>query len=165
MTQKQFDRRALLSVGAIGVAASALGLRAGFAHEGEHHDGTPQASPGASRMASPGASPAASPAAGGTHVVEMTDQLMFVPDDLTINVGETVTWITIGAIPHTSTADPEQAVDPDFIQLPEGAETWDSGIVNTDEEFSHTFEVPGEYVYFCTPHQKTGMVASLTVKE
>ncbi len=42
MTQKQFDRRTVLSVGAIGIAASALGLRAGFA---EDHDGTPQATP------------------------------------------------------------------------------------------------------------------------
>jgi plastocyanin len=131
----------------------------------EDHDGTPQASPGASPMASPGASPMASPAAGGNHVVEMNDQLKFDPEDLTIKVGDTVTWVTVGAVPHTSTADPEQAVDPDFVKLPEGAETWDSGIVNTDEEFSRTFEVPGEYVYFCTPHQTAGMVASLTVKE
>ncbi len=98
-------------------------------------------------------------------MVEMTDQLTFVPDDLTINVGDIVTWTTVGAIPHTSTADPEQAVDPDFVKLPKDAETWDSGIVNKGEEFSHTFEVPGEYVYFCTPHQTAGMVASLTVKE
>ncbi len=42
MTRTQFDRRTVLSVGAIGIVASALGLRAGFA---EDHDGTPQATP------------------------------------------------------------------------------------------------------------------------
>jgi plastocyanin len=103
--------------------------------------------------------------AGQEHIVEMTDELLFVPDSLTINVGDTVTWTTVGAVPHTSTADPEQALDPDFVKLPEGAEPWDSGIVNTDESWSHTFEVPGEYVYFCDPHQTAGMVASLTVVE
>ncbi len=41
MTRTRFDRRTLLSVGAIGIAASALGLRAGFAHEGEDHEATP----------------------------------------------------------------------------------------------------------------------------
>ncbi len=42
MAQSQFDRRTFLSIGAGGIAASALGLRAGFA---EDHDSTPQATP------------------------------------------------------------------------------------------------------------------------
>jgi len=41
MTRTQFDRRTLLSASAIGIAASALGLRAGLAHEGEDHEATP----------------------------------------------------------------------------------------------------------------------------
>ena len=108
-----------------------------------------------------------SAASGQTHIVEMTNQLEFVPDDLTIKVGDTVTWVTVvGAVPHTSTCDPEKAINPEeHVQLPEGAETWDSGIVNQDEEFSHTFEVPGGYTYFCIPHEAAGMVASLTVLE
>ena len=110
---------------------------------------------------------AATPVAGGqTHIVEMNDELQFDPDHLTIRVGDTVTWRTVGAVPHTSTCDPEQASNPEeHVQLPEGAETWDSGIVNQDEEFHHTFEVPGEYTYFCIPHEGAGMVASLTVEE
>lgn len=166
MTHRQLDRRALLSVGAIGVAASALGLRAGFAYE-DH--GTPEASPGASPMASLGASPMASPSAAGDHVVEMTDKLQglqFDPDHLTIRVGDTVTWRNVSATSHTSTCDPEKANNPEeHVQLPEGAETWDSGLLNTDEEFSHTFEVAGEYTYFCIPHEANGMVANLTVEE
>ena len=155
MVHRQFDRRALLSVGAIGVAASALGLRASVA---EDHEGTPQASPGASPMASP--------SAAGNHVVEMTDELQFDPDHLTIRVGDTVTWVTVGAMPHTSTCDPEKATNPEeHVRLPEGADPWDSGIVPQGEEFSHTFEVPGEYTYFCIPHEAAGMVARLTVEE
>ena len=158
MVHRQLDRRTLLSVGALGVAASALGLRASFA---EDH-GTPEASPGASPMASP----MASPAAAGDHVVEMTDQLRFDPDHLTIRVGDTVTWVTVGVMPHTSTCDPEKANNPEeHVQLPEGAETWDSGLLGRGEEFQHTFEVAGAYTYFCIPHEANGMVASLTVEE
>jgi plastocyanin len=113
---------------------------------------------------------AATPVAGGqTHIVEMTDKLQglqFDPDHLTIRVGDTVTWRNVSATSHTSTCDPEKANNPEeHVQLPEGAETWDSGLLNTDEEFSHTFEVPGEYTYFCIPHEAADMVASLTVEE
>ena len=165
MSQSKFDRRKLIAGGAaLGVAGIAVGGMRGAIAQG---DGDDEATPGASPMASPGASPAASPMAGGQeHIVEMNDQLEFVPDDLTIKVGDTVTWVTVGAIPHTSTCDPEKANNPeDHVQLPEGAETWDSGIVNQDEEFSHTFEVPGGYTYFCIPHEAAGMIASLTVEE
>lgn len=33
------------------------------------------------------------------------------------------------------------------------------------DEFEWTFEVPGEYTYFCIPHEAAGMVANLTVEE
>jgi plastocyanin len=110
---------------------------------------------------------AATPVAGGqTHFVEMTDELQFDPDRLTIRVGDTVTWRTVSVLPHTSTCDPEKATNPEeHVQLPEGAETWDSGLLGQGEEFSYTFEVPGEYTYFCIPHEANGMVASLTVEE
>lgn len=103
---------------------------------------------------------------GQTHTVEMNEQLVFDPDSLTISVGDTVTWVTVGTIPHTSTCDPELAANPEeSVQLPEGAETWDSGTVNEGEEFSHTFDVAGEYTYFCIPHEAAGMIATLTVEE
>ncbi len=162
MTQTQLDRRTLLSVGAIGIAASVLGLRAGLAHEGGDHDGTPEASPGATPDASPSASPVA---AAQTHLVEMNDQLRFDPERLTIPVGDTVTWRTVGVIPHTSTADPEEAQSPEeHVQLPQGAESWNSGLVNQDEAFERTFDVAGEYTYFCIPHEAAGMIGYLTVE-
>ena len=119
----------------------------------------PAASPPPEEAATP------PPAAGGEHVVEMNDQLRFDPDRLTIKVGETVTWTTVGAFPHTSTADPDKAGDPDHVRLPEGAERWDSGLVNQGQSFSRTFDVPGEYAYFCIPHEAAGMLATLTVTE
>ncbi len=164
----QFDRRTFLGAGlVVSTAGAALGLRAVLAHEGEDHGSTPTAAtPGATPSATPGATPAATPSAGATHLVEMNDQLRFDPEQLTIRVGDTVTWRTVGAIPHTSTADPDKANNPEeHVQLPEGAETWDSGIVSTDEEYSRTFDVPGEYTYFCIPHEAAGMIGYLTVEE
>ena len=100
-----------------------------------------------------------------THVVEMNDELKFDPEQLTITVGDTVTWRTVGVMPHTATCDPSRANDPDeHVLLPAGAEPWDSGTVGKDEEFSHAFEVAGEYTYFCIPHEAAGMVGHLLVR-
>lgn len=131
----------------------------------------PMATPATPAAATPGATPSgATPAGetaeGETHLVEMNDELEFVPERLTIRVGDTVTWRTVGAVPHTSTCDPEEAQNPEeHVQLPEGAEPWDSSTVAQGEEFSHTLEVPGEYTYFCIPHEANGMVGYLTVEE
>lgn len=104
------------------------------------------------------------PGAGGA-VVEMTDDLRFVPAQLTVKVGDTVTWRNTGSIVHTATDDPSKAQDPANASLPNGAEPWDSGNIAGGEQWSYTFETPGEYTYFCIPHELAGMVARLTVAE
>jgi plastocyanin len=105
----------------------------------------------------------ASPA-GGT-VIEMTDDLRFDPEELTISVGDTVTWRNISSVDHTATDDPSKAQDPANAVLPDGAEPWDSGNIEPGAEWSYTFETPGEYTYFCIPHEAAGMVARITVVE
>lgn len=111
-----------------------------------------------------GAGASRTPGAGGA-VVEMTDDLTFEPEQLTVKVGDTVTWRNTGSIVHTATDDPSKAQDPANAVLPDGAEPWDSGNVAGGEEWSYTFETPGEYTYFCIPHELAGMVARLTVTE
>ena len=96
----------------------------------------------------------------------MNAQLRFDPERLTLRVGDTVLWRTVGAVPHTSTCDPEQAQNPEeHVQLPDGAETWDSGLIDEGGEFERAFEVAGEYTYFCIPHEGSGMIGYLTVEE
>lgn len=102
------------------------------------------------------------PATG--RVVEMTNDLKFKPDRLTIKVGETVTWRNTGTVPHTATCDPNKASNKSNVKLASGAEPWDSGIVQGGKSFSHTFAKAGEYKYFCIPHELQGMVATLTVE-
>lgn len=124
---------------------------------------TPPSTSGGGQQAAAGGQ---QPAGGGqTHRVEMNAQLQFAPAELTLNVGDTVTWVTVGPIPHSATADPSKALNPEeHVVLPQGAEPWDSGLLNEGQEFSHTFEVPGEYTYFCIPHEAAGMIGYLTVQ-
>jgi len=103
--------------------------------------------------------------ANGNAVIEMNDQMLFVPGSLVVRVGQSVTWQNVGAMVHTSTCDPGTAQRPEHAVLPDGAKPWDSGLIRTGESWSLTFDVPGDYTYFCTPHEAGGMIGSLTVEE
>ena len=72
----------------------------------------------------------------------------YQPRVLTVSKGATVTWKFAGSIPHTVTDD-------------RGA--FDSGIHVKGYEFSHTFDTPGVFYYYCTIHH--GMLGTLTVTE
>jgi plastocyanin len=101
---------------------------------------------------------------GTTHTIEMTEDVVFEPAELTVSAGDTVTWVTVGSFPHSSTCDPAKAADPANAVLPEGADPWDSGLLQDGQEFSLTFNVPGEYTYFCIPHESMGMVGKVIVE-
>ncbi len=103
--------------------------------------------------------------ADGNVVIEMNDQMQFAPANLTIRAGQTVTWRNAGTMVHTSTCDPAMAQRPEHAVLPDGAEPWDSGLIRTGASWSRSFDIPGEYAYFCTPHEAEGMIGSLTVEE
>lgn len=101
---------------------------------------------------------------GGGTVVEMTEQLTFSPATVTISVGESVTWKNVSdGIPHTATCDASKAADPANIQLPAGADPWDSGSMSPGDEFTHTFDVPGRYDYVCLPHETLDMLGTVIV--
>lgn len=100
----------------------------------------------------------------GLHVVGMTDELAYAPVSLTIQPGETVRWVNESSIAHTITADPDKAKNADNVQLPEGAAAFDSGTVEPGQTFERVFEVPGRYKYFCIPHERAGMIGTITVR-
>lgn len=97
--------------------------------------------------------------------VEMTNSLRFVPSEITVRVGDTVEWRNTSQLVHTVTADPSLANDPDHVQLPDGAETFNSGNIPPGETFRHTFEVAGTYEYVCLPHEMEGMRGTVVVRE
>ena len=67
------------------------------------------------------------------------DNYAYLPDTTTVPVGTKVTWLNKDDEVHTVTS---EAAPPLF----------DSGEFNKDGTFSFTFSQPGEYAYYCVPH-------------
>jgi plastocyanin len=90
-------------------------------------------------------------AAAQDHVVKVSDsdrdalQWKWVPEEVTIAVGDTVTWdMTDAQLAHSSTAD-------------DGS--WDSGYIPPGEKWTHTFNQAGDFPYRCSPHPwKKGVI-------
>jgi plastocyanin len=67
------------------------------------------------------------------------DNFSFNPGSLTVPVGAQVTWINHDDIPHTVVSTKN---------------LFKSSVLDTGEKFSHVFEAPGEYPYYCSIHPK-----------
>ena len=100
---------------------------------------------------------------GSDHTVNMTDALKFEPASITIKKGDSITWKNTGQLDHTAT-DNDKAQNPADAKLPSGAQAWDSGNVGPGKTFKHTFDVAGDYTYYCIPHEAGGMVGHVTVQ-
>jgi plastocyanin len=103
--------------------------------------------------------------AGKETAVRMTNSLKYVPEEVTISVGQTVVWTNTSSMFHTVTDDPALAQDRSHAQLPEGAQPFNSGNIAPGDVFQRTFEVPGTYVYFCIPHEAVGMIGKIIVQK
>jgi plastocyanin len=81
------------------------------------------------------------------HIV--IDNFTFNPSRLTVPAGTMVTWVNRDDVPHTatSTAKPKR---------------FNSGTLDTDDQFSYVFTAPGTYDYFCAVHPK--MTGQIVVK-
>ena len=115
-------------------------------------------------LTAPARAPAQADQPATAAVVTMTDRLTFEPRRLTIAAGESVMWKNTSLLVHTVTGDPGKATLPTSAALPEGADAFDSGLLETDQTFEHTFTVPGTYRYFCVPHEGASMVGEIVVK-
>jgi plastocyanin len=71
----------------------------------------------------------------------------YVPGELDIAVGTTVTWMNTDSTSHTSTSN---------------AAGWDSGIVAPGGQFSFAFQSAGTFPYHCAIHP--GMVGTVVVR-
>ena len=75
-----------------------------------------------------------------------------MPATVTIKAGDTVKWTNPYNISHTVTFDPAKAANKDNVVLPAGVEPFDSGAIEEEGTFSHTFTAKGP----------TNMSASIT---
>jgi 3',5'-cyclic-AMP phosphodiesterase len=81
-------------------------------------------------------------AAGGRQVV--VDNFSFAPAAATVPAGGTITWTNHDDVPHNIVSTERKFSSP---------------VLDTDGQFSHTFDAPGTYKYFCSLHPRmTGRV-------
>ncbi|HWE96411.1 MAG TPA: cupredoxin family copper-binding protein [Tepidisphaeraceae bacterium] len=104
---------------------------------------------GASATGSASATPAAAEtrAAGQPSATSPVgiDNFSFIPAEITVPAGTTVTWVNHDDVPHTVTS-----TDKRFASSP---------ALDTDGRFSQTFTTPGTYAYYCAVHpHMTGKV-------
>ncbi|WP_207586631.1 plastocyanin/azurin family copper-binding protein [Halomontanus rarus] len=94
--------------------------------------------------------------------------LEYDPEELTVSVGDTVVW-GFPSENHNVCCVP---ADSDLADLPAGTEPFASygdgeplETVESGETYEHTFDVPGTYVYVCTPHEGAGMTGTVEVRD
>lgn len=75
------------------------------------------------------------------------DNFSFTPQDVTVPVGTTVTWVNQDDVPHTVVSNDKK---------------FKSKALDTDDKFSYKFDQAGTYEYYCSVHPK--MTAKVTVK-
>jgi plastocyanin len=97
--------------------------------------------------------------AAGPDDVSIVDKT-FVPPDLTVHVGDTVTWTVTQAI-----AEPHSVTSGSDASDPNTGNVFDSGINlrNNGDHFSHTFTTAGTFPYYCQVHP-TVMKGTITVE-
>ena len=137
-------------------AADAAAAKAAAAAEAE---AMADAAAEAKAMADAEAAAAAGPE---THIVETamgsgapgceTSNACYLPQDITINAGDTVTWDNVDNAAHTVTGG-SPANGPSGV--------FDSSLLMAKGVFSHTFDDAGYYDYFCMVHP--WMIGSVTV--
>jgi plastocyanin len=76
--------------------------------------------------------------------------LTFEPDELTINVGDTVRW-TWASPNHTVTSGPGCTVDSQYCS-PNNTSCSAAPTSSTGFVYTHTFNTPGSFTYFCKIH-------------
>src|SRR5215212_9979894 len=82
----------------------------------------------------PESPPKAIAAASGSVTIS---DFSFSPGTITINQGDTVTWVNNGPTPHSATS---------------SSGAFDTGIFQKGQSRSHTFTEAGTFAYICTPH-------------
>ena len=83
-------------------------------------------------------------AAAGAAQQVVVDNFSFAPATTAVGVGTTITWTNRDDVPHNVVSTEKKFASP---------------VLDTDEQFSHSFDAAGTYKYYCSIHPKmTGQV-------
>jgi hypothetical protein len=85
--------------------------------------------------------------------VQATSSNTFVSSDVTIDVGDTVTWTNTGGS-HNVVFDDGLFTQPSAMAVP--AASWPAGV-------SRTFSAAGRFTYYCVAHRSIGMTGVVNV--
>ena len=98
------------------------------------------------------------PTMAANHSIQAMPNNTFSPNNLTIEVGDSVTWSNAGGFHNV------QAADGSF-RCSNGCDGQggDGSPASNAWSFTLTFNQPGTINYFCSPHQAFGMTGSITV--
>ena len=95
----------------------------------------------------------ASPVFGSIKHVILASEYQFMPNELTISVGDTVEWKNIGGYHNVNGTMTTYPLNPESFGNSAG-NGW---------TYSHIFTLPGKYDYQCDPHVGLGMVGNIVV--
>lgn len=110
---------------------------------------SPTASAATTTAAAPTATPSPTPANVAAQIVQRDVGALswgYEPQNITVHMGDKVTWTNTGSLVHTVTAD-------------NGA--FDSGNLNPGDTWSFSFNTAGTFAFHCTPHP--WMTGTITV--
>jgi plastocyanin len=99
---------------------------------------------------------AVSPAAADTVTVKMgadSGMLAFEPSTVTIKAGDTVKWVNNKLPPHNIVFEGDAA-----------NKSHDQLMFSPGESYEATFDTPGTYSYYCSPHRGAGMAGKVVVQ-
>ena len=77
-------------------------------------------------------------------------KMVYSLDIVDVSVGDTVTWL-----PTAKGHNVQFIAGPDSAELPRKSKL--------NKQFTHQFDVPGVYLYQCTPHKSMGMIGLVVV--
>ena len=87
-------------------------------------------------------------------------QLVFVPDEIKVKVGDSVTWTGNKGLPHNVVFDEENV--PDGVDAE--ALSHADNIGEEGEKVTTKFTKAGTYGYYCEPHRGAGMNGTVIVQ-
>jgi plastocyanin len=93
-------------------------------------------------LTDPVESPIQEPTSNSPRIEVLIDSFKYLPDPVTIHVGDSITWINEDPVGHTATAKND---------------SWDTGLFFNEKTI--TYDTAGTFPYFCGTHpEMTGTV-------
>jgi len=100
-------------------------------------------------VALPTSSVARSETAQAEHRV-IIQSMSFLPAEINIRVGESVTWVNEDTTAHTVTSW-SQYQNAEMVHYTDVGKLWDSGDISPGQSFTRTFSQPGTFEYISLP--------------